>query len=82
MLSENEFNVLTHDLVPKHVVIDEAERKVLLEKFNIIPEQLPKILKNDPAVKQIGAEEGDILKITRKSPTAGTTLYYRLVIKK
>ncbi|MBU3904834.1 MAG: DNA-directed RNA polymerase subunit H [Nanoarchaeota archaeon] len=82
MLTDNEFNVLTHELVPEHIVIGEAERKELLDKFNIIAEQLPKILKTDPAVKAIEAEEGDILKIVRDSPTAGIALYYRFVVKK
>jgi len=81
-LTDNEFNVLTHELVPEHIVIGEAERKELLDKFNIIAEQLPKILKTDPAVKAIEAEEGDILKIVRDSPTAGIALYYRFVVKK
>ena len=81
-MTEKEFNVLTHELVPEHIIIDNDERKELLEKFNITPQQLPKILKNDPVVKAIEAEEGDILKIVRDSPTAGVTLYYRLVVKK
>jgi len=82
MLVDKEFNVLTHELVPEHVILEEDEIKELLEKFNIIPQQLPKILVKDPTVKQIEAEEGDIIKIIRKSPTAGVTLYYRLVVKK
>ena len=77
-----EFSVLKHELVPEHVILDENERKELLERMQIKPSQLPKILNNDPVVKEIGAKEGDILKIIRKSPVAGTTLYYRLVIKK
>lgn len=79
---EKEFNVLTHELVPEHTILNENEVKELLDKLNIIPEQLPKIIKNDPAAKAIDAEEGDILKIIRKSPTAGTIIYYRLVTKK
>ena len=82
MLTEKEFNVLTHELVPEHIIIKDDEIKELLNKFNITPKQLPKILKNDPVVKQIEAEEGDVIKIIRKSPTAGVTTYYRLVIKK
>ena len=81
-MTEKEFNVLTHKLVPEHIIIGDEERKELLDKFNIIPIQLPKILKNDPVVKAIEAEEGDILKIVRDSPTAGETLYYRIVVKK
>ena len=82
MLAEKEFNVLIHELVPEHIILKDDEIKELLEKFNITPGQLPKILKSDPAVKAIEAEEGDIIKIIRQSPTAGVTEYYRLVVKK
>ena len=82
MLTDKEFNVLTHELVPEHIVLNEEESKEVLNKFNIVPEQLPKILKSDPADKAIDAEEGDIIKIIRESPTAGVTVYYRLVVKK
>ena len=81
-LVEKEFNVLTHELVPKHVIIKDDELKEVLEKFNITKEQLPKIGEKDPTMKAIGAEEGDVVKIIRDSPTAGTSLYYRLVVKK
>lgn len=44
-------------------------------------EQLPKIRKDDPVVKAIDAKPGDILKITRKSHTAGKFVTYRLVLE-
>ena len=82
MLAEKEFNVLTHDLVPEHIILKEDEIKEVLEKFNITVEQLPKILEKDPAIKEIDGEPGDVVKIIRESPTAGVSLYYRLVVKK
>jgi len=77
-----EINVLKHTLVPKHTILNDNEKKELLEKLQIVPAQLPKILKKDPVVKALEATEGDIIKITRISKTAGESLYYRLVIKK
>lgn len=68
--------------MPKHIILNKEEEKEVLDKFKIRPENLPKILINDPVVKAIGAKEGDVLKITRKSKTAGTSLYYRIVVKK
>jgi DNA-directed RNA polymerase subunit H len=77
-----EFNILNHELVPEHIILSKEEEKEILDKFKIRPENLPKILISDPVVKAIGAKEGDILKIIRKSKTAGTSLYYRVVVKK
>ena len=81
MADEKEFDILKHGLVPKHIVLSEAEKNELMKKFNIMPHQLPKIFSNDVVVKAVGAKPGDILKINRKSPTAGEILYYRFVIK-
>lgn len=77
-----EVNILKHSLVPEHVILSEEEKKKVLEKYNISVKQLPKIFSSDPVTKAIGANPGDVLKILRKSPVAGTTVYYRLVIKK
>lgn len=77
---ENELNVLKHELVPKHILLNEDQKKALLEKLNIVPKQLPKILKKDPIVKQLGAKEGNVIKIIRKSATAGESIYYRVVM--
>ena len=81
MLAE-EFNILNHELVPEHIILKENEIKEVLEKFKIVPQNLPKILLSDPAVKAINAKEGDILKIVRMSKTAGTSVYFRIVVKK
>ncbi|MBS7288294.1 MAG: DNA-directed RNA polymerase subunit H [Candidatus Freyarchaeota archaeon] len=75
------FNIFEHELVPKHEVISEEERRWLLETFHVREDQLPKIKDTDPAVKAIGAKPGDVIKITRKSPTAGETIFYRYVVK-
>ena len=78
---EKEYNILKHDLVPEHVVLKEEERREILTKLRIKPEQFPKILTNDPVVKALHAKEGDIIKIVRKSQTAGKSIYYRVVSK-
>ena len=78
---EIEIDVLRHELVPEQTILKENEKKELLEKLQIFPEQLPKILTNDPVVKALEAKEGDVLKIVRNSHTAGVSTYYRLVAK-
>ncbi len=90
------FSLLDHNSVPKHEIMQEDEIQLLLNTYHIGKEQLPKIkgVKKgtekvtkkstdkgaDPVVKELGAEIGDIIKITRISQTAGESLYYRLVI--
>jgi len=74
------FNILKHDLVPHHSILSKKEAKKILEAYNIKKDQLPKILVTDPVARAIGARVGDIIKIIRKSPTAGESVAYRLVI--
>jgi DNA-directed RNA polymerase subunit H len=51
-----------------------------MEEFHIRPHQLPYIKTSDPAAQDLGAKMGDILQITRKSPTAGEVIVYRYVV--
>jgi DNA-directed RNA polymerase subunit H len=76
-----EFDVRKHVLVPKHEVLSPEEARQVLEKFKVAPHQLPLIKASDPAAKAVGAKPGDILKITRDSPTAGKAIVYRYVIE-
>jgi len=72
-------DILKHELVPEHVILSETEIKKILKDTDFKREQLPKIKKDDPVVKEIDANVGDILQITRNSETAGTFLTYRIV---
>lgn len=69
-----------HVLVPKHEKISEEQKQALLERYNITIKELPKIDINDPGIRHLDAQPGDIIKITRSSPTAGTTTFYRGVM--
>jgi DNA-directed RNA polymerase subunit H len=73
-------DILKHKLVPDHVVLSKSEVKKVIKKLDIHPEQLPKIKIDDPVAKAVGAKPGDVLKITRKSQTAGKFVTYRLVL--
>ena len=72
--------ILSHVLVPRHEVMSKEETEVVLAKYGIITDQLPRITEEDPVAKNIGAKKGDVLKITRRSHTAGEALYYRVVV--
>lgn len=78
---EREINILKSELVPEHIILQEEEKQKLLEQYNITVKQLPKIFSSDPVVKTLKAKIGDVLKIIRKSVTAGTSVYYRVVVK-
>ena len=75
-------NVLNHIMVPDHIITSEEEVKKLLSHYSITTEQLPKIFHDDPAVKAIGAEVDDVIRIVRISHTAGRAESYRLVTRR
>jgi len=73
-------NVIEHELVPKHEVLSPEEAIKVLKELGVRPDQLPYLRASDPVAVAIGAKPGDIVKITRKSPTAGKIVVYRFVI--
>lgn len=75
-----EFNVLNHELVPIHELLTDDEVRELYKGYNIMPEQLPKILASDPAARAVGGKNGSVVRIRRKSKTAGEAIAYRYVI--
>ncbi len=72
--------ILEHELVPEHEVLSPEEAEEVLEKYNINRYQLPWITIDDPIVKLLKAKPGDIIRIRRRSPTAGEAIVYRVVI--
>ena len=71
---------LQHFLVPEHVKLTQKERDELFKTYNVTLKEMPKIFASDPAIRHLGVKENDVIKIVRKSPTAGTTVFYRGVI--
>lgn len=70
-----------HELVPQHTILSKKEIEELLAKYRIKPYQLPSIRASDPAVLAIEAKPGDVLKIVRRSSTAGEIVVYRHVVE-
>jgi len=73
-------------LVPKHILLEEADIKKKLDPLQVNKFQLPKILLKDPAIgalKKIGSEAkpGDVIEIHRFSDNAGVNIAYRLVVE-
>ena len=73
------YDISKHTLVPKHTKLSEKEKEIILKKYNISVTQLPRILKNDSAIKDLKLKQGDVVKIIRQSPTAGEIIFYRSV---
>ena len=85
-MAESDFNVLTHTLVPAHHLLSEEEAQQKLSELKITKDQLPKIRKGDACIKALERihgpiSEGRIIRIVRKSATAGSFEVYRLVVK-
>jgi len=71
---------LNHILIPEHTKLSDKEKEALMKRYDVTLKELPKILVNDPAIQHLDPKDKDIIKIVRKSPTAGTTIFYRGVI--
>jgi len=78
-MKKQKFKVDKHILTPKHSKLSEKEKAQLLERYHVTSKELPRILKTDSAIKGIDAKLGDVIKITRKSPTAGESIFYRVI---
>jgi DNA-directed RNA polymerase subunit H (RpoH/RPB5) len=74
------FDLFKHELVPNQFIVSKDEVELVLGHYGISKPQLPRILREDPAAKVLGAKAGQIIRIERESPTAGHTYYYRLVV--
>jgi len=71
---------IEHVLIPKHEIISDKEKEKLFEKYHITIKELPVIKVTDPAIVEMDVKVGDVIKITRNSPTAGTTTFFRGVV--
>ncbi len=70
-----------HVLVPKHEIMAKTDAEEVLKTYNCRTTDLPLIFVNDPAIIGLGVKPGDMIKITRKSATAGESFYYRYVVE-
>ena len=68
-------------MIPKHELLTKEESAQVLARYHSSPSQLPYILATDAIAKEVGAKPGDFVRITRRSETAGSSVYYRYVVE-
>jgi DNA-directed RNA polymerase subunit H len=68
-----------HILQPKQTKLKQEEVSKLLVKYNISLAQLPKISREDPAIFELNAQLGEVIKIERKTEE-GSEDYFRVVV--
>jgi DNA-directed RNA polymerase subunit H len=75
-----QMNPLKHFLVPPHEIVPKEQHDPLMKSLYITQKgQFPLIrYHEDPITRVIGAIPGDVIKITRPSPSAGEYIVYRL----
>ncbi|MEK6835978.1 MAG: DNA-directed RNA polymerase subunit RpoH/Rpb5 C-terminal domain-containing protein [Nanoarchaeota archaeon] len=76
---EEEIKVEKHVYVPEHVKLTEEDSEELLKHYNVARKQLPRILREDPALTKLDVKKGDIIKIIRRN-NMHETYFYRVVI--
>jgi DNA-directed RNA polymerase subunit H (RpoH/RPB5) len=76
-----QFNILLHDKVPKSEVATDKEVESVMKKFNMTSLiQFPEIGRFDPVSLALCLRPGQVCKIHRPTPTAGTSLFYRVCV--
>jgi DNA-directed RNA polymerase I, II, and III subunit RPABC1 len=73
------FNITHHEIVPRHILLNQEEVELMLKQYQTTRAQLPKLLTTDPVAKYYGMKAGDVCKIIRQSPMTGESYYYRIL---
>lgn len=72
-------NITKHELKPKHQVLTDAEKEIILKKFSIEEKQLPRMLQKDAIARYYGLEKGQVVKVTYIGELTQLHVTYRCV---
>ena len=73
-----QYNVLNHEMVPKHTKMTDDEITEFKKRYNITDNSMiPEISRFDPVAMAVGLRPGEICRIDRPSITSITGVYYR-----
>ena len=73
-----QFNILNHSMVPYHRILTEDEKQKVIEKYNIVNNNIPEISRFDPVAQVIGIRPGEYCEIQRPSKTSIMSYFYRI----
>jgi len=76
-----QFNILQHELVPPHRIMNDTEVNAIKTRFNIMSdEQFPEISRFDPVAQATFMKPGQVCEIIRPSKTTINSYYYRICV--
>ena len=82
-LSELQFSIMDHSLVPRHEKLTPSETEEVKKTYNIVNNlDLPKISRFDPVARIIGLKPNEICRITRPCATSIESKFYRVCVNK
>jgi len=68
-------------LVPKHILLNDEQKQEYLDTYRVHPKDMEKIFVTDPMARYFNAKLGQVFRVERPSPTSGTAVAYRYVVK-
>jgi len=78
-----QYNIMNHQLVPKHIVLNNDESEEVRLKYNILNNsQIPDLSRFSPVSQVIGIRPGELCRIERPSKTAIKSNFYRVCTNK